>query len=433
MSIFERMESNVRGYCRSFPVVFETAEGAHLTDRDGNTWIDFLAGAGTLNYGHNNRQIKSSMIDYLEQDGVMHGLDLHTVAKQRFLETFERHILWPLELTYKMQFTGPTGTNAVEAAIKLARKVTGRTNIVSFTNGFHGVSLGPLAATGNSQFRDSAGIPLNNVSFMPYDGYFGDDVNTLDYFRAYLEDSSSGLDLPAAVILETVQGEGGVNVASKEWLRELEELCREHEILMIVDDIQVGCGRTGSFFSFESAGLVPDIVTLSKSLGAYGLPMSVVLMKSELDCWKPGEHSGTFRGNNLAFVAAAEAIELYWTDNTFSREVKAKGRLIQERLESIADKYSDVVPLDPRGRGMIWGLGCRECPALANAVSAAAFARGLIIETCGTEDNVLKLLPPLTIDEKTLEEGLVIIEESFEDVLGNKTFLNEHDLVEVGA
>ena len=433
MSIFQRMESNVRGYCRSFPVVFETARGAYLTDKDGNSWIDFLAGAGTMNYGHNNPRIKERVLEFIEEDGLMHGLDLHTCAKQRFLESFERHILWPLELTYKMQFTGPTGTNAVEAAIKLARKVTDRTNIVSFTNGFHGVSLGSVAATGNSHFRDAAGVPLNNTTFMPYDGYFGEDVDTLDYFRAYLEDGSSGLDLPAAVILETVQGEGGVNVASAEWLRGLEDLCHEHGILMIVDDIQVGCGRTGSFFSFETAGIVPDIVTLSKSLGAYGLPLSIVLMKSELDCWEPGEHNGTFRGNNLAFVAAAEAIDLYWADSDLSRDVKSKGRLIEERLNEIAEKYSDVVPLDARGRGMIRGLGCRECPDLADAVSHEAFGRGLIIETSGTDSNVLKLLPPLTIKRETLEEGLDIIEASFDAVLSDDAFLEKHDLVELNA
>lgn len=429
MSIFERLESNVRGYCRSFPVVFEKARGATLEDGRGKTWIDFLAGAGTLNYGHNNAAIKGKVIEYLERDGLLHGLDLHTAAKQRFLEVFEKHVLFPLELTYKVQFTGPTGTNAVEAALKLARKVTGRTGIVSFTNGFHGVSLGSVAATGNSHFRDAAGVPLGNTTFMPYDGYFGEDVDTLDYFRKYLEDSSSGLDLPAAVILETVQGEGGINVASFPWLRRLEEICGEFGILLIVDDIQVGCGRTGTFFSFEQAGIVPDIVTLSKSLGAYGLPMSVVLMKSELDVWKPGEHNGTFRGNNLAFVAAAEAIETYWKDRSFAREIQAKGRTIKAKLDSIADQF-DVVSLDVRGRGMIWGLACRECPALADAVSAAAFRRGLVIETSGTDSHVLKFLPPLTISNDELQEGLSIVERSFEEVLSDEQFLDDHGLLE---
>ncbi|WP_339909427.1 diaminobutyrate--2-oxoglutarate transaminase [Symmachiella dynata] len=418
MSIFDRLESNVRGYCRSFPTTFTTAQNATLTDENGQDFIDFLAGAGTLNYGHNNSDIKDPLIEYLQRDGVLHGLDMHTDAKAQFLEAFEEHILWPLELDYKIQFTGPTGTNAVEAAFKLARKVTGRTNIVSFTNGFHGVSLGSVAATGNSHFRDAAGTPLNNVTFMPFDGYLGEDVDTLDYFERLLRDSSSGLDLPAAVVVETVQGEGGVNVASVEWLQKLEELCHEFEILLIVDDIQVGCGRTGTFFSFEEAGIVPDIVTLSKSLSAYGLPMSLVLMKSELDEWKPGEHNGTFRGNNLAFVSAKAAIDLYWQDYSMTRSVKRKGALIEKRLQEIAEDINDV-ELEVRGRGMIWGLACRECPELMELVSAAAFKRGLIIETSGTDSHVLKCLPPLTIDDDQLISGLETIAESFAAVLND--------------
>ncbi|QDU47325.1 Diaminobutyrate--2-oxoglutarate transaminase [Symmachiella dynata] len=418
MSIFNRLESNVRGYCRSFPTTFTTAQNATLTDENGQDFIDFLAGAGTLNYGHNNSDIKDPLIEYLQRDGVLHGLDMHTDAKAQFLEAFEEHILWPLELDYKIQFTGPTGTNAVEAAFKLARKVTGRTNIVSFTNGFHGVSLGSVAATGNSHFRDAAGTPLNNVTFMPFDGYLGEDVDTLDYFERLLRDSSSGLDLPAAVVVETVQGEGGVNVASVEWLQKLEELCHEFEILLIVDDIQVGCGRTGTFFSFEEAGIVPDIVTLSKSLSAYGLPMSLVLMKSELDEWKPGEHNGTFRGNNLAFVSAKAAIDLYWQDYSMTRSVKRKGALIEKRLQEIAEDINDV-ELEVRGRGMIWGLACRECPELMELVSAAAFKRGLIIETSGTDSHVLKCLPPLTIDDDQLISGLETITESFAAVLND--------------
>jgi diaminobutyrate-2-oxoglutarate transaminase len=429
MSVYERLESNVRGYCRSFPATFTRATGATLYDRQGREYLDFLAGAGTLNYGHNNPQIKRRLIQYLEEDGVLHGLDLHTAAKGRFLEVLEQTLLWPLELDFKAQFTGPTGTNAVEAALKLARNITGRTNVVSFTNGFHGVSLGSVAATANSHFRDASGVPLDNVSFLPYDGYLGEDIDTLDYFEQLLKDSSSGLDLPAAVILETVQGEGGVNVAGFEWLQRLETLCQEFEILLIVDDIQVGCGRTGSFFSFEQAGIVPDIVTLSKSLSAYGLPMSLVLMKSELDRWKPGQHNGTFRGNNLAFVSATAALELFWKDRSFSRDINRKARATRERLQTIAQEVDDF-ELIPRGRGMIQGLACPECPALAGLVSAEAYRRGLIIETCGTDDNVLKFLPPLTIEDEQLKRGLDIVAESFHAVLNSQATRSKLVIVE---
>src|SRR5690606_9043646 len=254
----------------------------------------FFSGAGTLNYGHNNAILKDRMIEYLNDDGVVHGLDMATSAKKYFLQTIDRLILEPRKLRYTLQFTGPTGTNAVEAALKLARQVKGRQNVVSFTHGFHGVSGGSLAATANRKFRKAAGMALSNTTFMPYDGYFGPDVNTIDYLERMLADPSSGLDLPAAVIVETVQGEGGVNVASQRWLRELERVCRQYDMLLIIDDIQVGCGRTGAFFSFESAGISPDIVTLSKSLSGFGLPMSLVLFKPELDIWEPGAHSGTF-------------------------------------------------------------------------------------------------------------------------------------------
>ena len=427
IKIFDQLESEVRSYCRSFPVVFSKARGAVIEDERGREYLDFLAGAGTLNYGHNPPALKAKLIEYLQSDGLVHGLDLHSVAKRRFLEVFDRHILWPLESHYKVQFTGPTGTNAVEAALKLARNVTGRTNVVSFTNGFHGVSLGSVAATGNDHFRSAAGVPLGNVSFMPYDNYLGPDVESLDYMRKFLEDSSSGVDLPAAVIVETVQGEGGVNVASWDWLRGLEALCREYDILLIVDDIQIGCGRAGTFFSFEEAGISPDMVTLSKSLSGYGLPMSLLLMKQELDRWKPGEHNGTFRGHNLAFVTAAEAIRLFWTDTAFTRQVKEKGRLMKKRLEAIADRYPSL-ELEVRGRGMIWGVVSERCPELAGAVSQAAFRRKLIIETSGSTGQVLKLLPPLTIETSQLEQGLDAIEEGFDEVLSDDTFVKEHDL-----
>ena len=424
-SVFDRLESNVRGYCRSFPVTFATAQNAILTDADGNEYIDFLAGAGTLNYGHNNEHLKQPLLDYVESDGLLHGLDMHTEAKERFLETFERRVLWPLELDYKVQFTGPTGTNAVEAAFKLARNVTGRTNIVSFTNGFHGVSLGSVAATANSHFRNATGVPLDNVTFMPYAGYMGDEVDSLALFETMLADSSSGLDHPAAVVVETVQGEGGINAASYEWLQRLESLCQANGILLIVDDIQAGCGRTGTFFSFERAGIVPDIVTLSKSLSGYGLPMSVVLMKSELDEWKPGEHNGTFRGNNLAFVTATAALECYWKNRSFTREIDRKADVIHDRFKAIAERFTDDVTLEPKGRGLMRGLACREFPQLADAVVAEAFQRGLVIETSGTNSHVLKFLGPLTIEDDVLENGLDIVEDSYEAVIADKRYLDD--------
>jgi diaminobutyrate-2-oxoglutarate transaminase len=414
MNTFKRLESEVRGYCRSFPTVFTKAKGAILYDEAGKTYIDFLSGAGTLNYGHNNDLLKEPVIQYLAEDGVLHGLDMMTRAKEEFLQTFETHILKPRGLSYKMQFTGPTGTNAVEAAMKLARKVTGRTNIVSFTNGFHGVTAGSVAATGNSFYREATGMPLANTSFLPYDGYMGEEVDTLAYIRKVLEDGSSGVDKPAAFILETVQGEGGVNVASTEWLKGIEEICNEFGILLIVDDIQVGCGRTGTFFSFEEAGIEPDIILLSKSLSGYGLPFALVLMQPDLDKWKPGEHNGTFRGNNLAFVSATETIKTYWEDDLFSKEIGKKADILEDRVRAIADRHGEEA-VTCRGRGMIWGLECKD-PARASKVTQAAFRRGLVIETSGAEGQVVKCLPALTIAQPLLNEGLQILEDCFLEV-----------------
>jgi diaminobutyrate-2-oxoglutarate transaminase len=413
MRTFERLESEVRGYIRSFPTIFTKAQNAVLTDEGGQQYIDFLAGAGSLNYGHNNPVLKQAIIDYLANDGIVHGLDMATTAKKHFMRTFEERILKPRQMQYKMQFTGPTGTNAVEAAIKLARNVTKRQNVISFTNGFHGVSLGALSLTGNRKFRDAAGVALNDVHHAPYSGYFGQDVDTIAMLDKLIADPSSGVDHPAAIIVECVQGEGGLNVAGLNWLKKLEQLCRRHEILMIVDDIQAGCGRTGTFFSFEPAGIRPDMVTLSKSLSGFGLPMSVVLIKPEHDVWKPGQHSGTFRGNNMAFVTAATALDHYWTDSKFQASIEKKAQTVTMYLDKLVKNYP-AGQMTRRGRGLMQGLAFQD-PALADRVTELAFQNGLIIETSGGSDEVIKLLMPLTIEPEKLLAGLDILEQAVAD------------------
>lgn len=408
--IFKRQESKVQSYARSFPCVFERAENATLYDQDGHAYLDFLAGAGSLNYGHNHPVLRDALLRYISSDGITHGLDFHTRAKGDFLEAMRLHIFEPRGLDYVVQFTGPTGANAVEAALKIARKVKQRTNIVSFTNGFHGVTLGSLAATGNEHHRGGAGLSLAGVTAMPYDGYMGDDVDTIDYFEKVLGDASSGLDHPAAVVLETVQGEGGLNVASIEWLQRLQRLCHRNDMLLIIDDIQAGCGRTGTFFSFEAANIKPDIVTLSKSLSGFGLPFAVTLIKRDLDIWEPGEHNGTFRGNNHAFVTAAAAIETFWGDDEFARSVQDKAAFLTQRLHAIAEKH-DKDLFRVKGRGLMQGMDCGS-GKLASAVSRAAFARGMIIETSGPDGEVVKCLCPLTISHEDLARGLNILDES---------------------
>lgn len=413
MRIFEEMESEVRGYVRAFPAVFDQAKGAFLYDEQGNEFIDFFAGAGTLNYGHNNPLISEALIEYLQHDGIVHGLDKATVAKKAFLQKLRDTILAPRNLEYKVQFTGPTGTNAVETALKLARMVKRRSNIIAFTNGYHGLTMGSLAVTGNDFYRDESYGARNNADSVPFDGYFGPDVNTIDYLRKFLEDGSSGIDLPAAIIVETVQGEGGINVASIKWLQELQELCHEYDILLIIDDIQVGNGRTGTFFSFERAGIKPDMVCMSKSIGG-GLPMAILLMRPELDQWQPGEHTGTFRGNNLAFVAATQALS-YWDNEDFAEAVKYKGKIMEEELTKIVEKYPQL-DIDLRGLGMVWGLDIPRA-GFAGDVSKEAFDNKLIIELAGADDSVVKFLPALTIEEDTLREGLALIDKAIGDVL----------------
>jgi diaminobutyrate-2-oxoglutarate transaminase len=408
---FDQFESNVKYYCRHFPVVFARAKGAWMTDTVGNRYLDLLSGAGALNYGHNNPGIIGRVIEYLSQgDGIVHSLDMHTLAKAEFITTFQKKILAPRNLQYKLQFPGPTGANAVEAALKLARKVTGRTNLVSFTNGFHGMSLGALAMTANPVKRAVAGLALPSTTFMPYDGFFGPDIDTLDFIEPMLRVPSSGVSQPAALLIELVQGEGGLNAASTAWLNRLAVLARDIGALLIVDDIQAGNGRTGTFFSFEPHGIRPDIVILSKSLSGFGTPFSLVLLQPHLDVWSPGEHNGTFRGNNLAFVGATAAIDIYWSDLQFQATVQRKSELARARLEQIAGTLPHGAA-HVKGRGMLIGLEFAD-RHIASSLARRLFDRGVIIETSGADNQVLKLLPPLTIEIAELEDALDMLERS---------------------
>lgn len=415
MKTFETLESEVRSYCRSWPTVFSRAKGSELFNEQGRRYIDLFAGAGALNYGHNHPVLKEALIEYLSGDNITHGLDMATTAKRRFLLAFKEIVLDPRGMNYKMQFPGPTGTNSVEAAIKLARKVTGRHSLASFTNAFHGMTLGSLALTGNGAKRAGAGVPLGYGVKLPFAGYMEGSTDSLNYFESLLSDSSSGMDKLAAVILETIQAEGGVNVASDDWLRRLRDITRRHDVLLIIDDVQVGCGRTGNFFSFERAGIEPDIVCLSKSLSGYGCPMALVLVKPEYDCWDPGEHNGTFRGFNPAFVTATRALEHFWEDKRLTPTVLERGAQIEARLDKMAAHYNGRT----RGLGMI--LGLELDPGLATAVAGEAFKRGVVIETSGAQNEVLKVLPALTISPELLTEGLDVVEACLDDLYTTST------------
>ena len=406
------LESEVRSYSRLFGAVFSRAVGASVFDQEGRRYFDFLSGAGVHSYGHNHPHIKQAMLDYLAADGILSSLDLRTTARAEFLRAFQEVVLAPRGLDHRVQFCGPTGADAVEAALKLARKVTGRGSVLAFTNAYHGVTLGTLAATAGAQERAAAGLPLTGVHRLPFEGFGRQEMDTLG-FLADMLGPGGGLDPPAALILETVQAEGGLNVASPAWLRGLAALAREHGILLIVDDIQAGCGRTGRFFSFERAGITPDLVCLSKAIGG-GLPMALLLIRPELDAWKPGEHVGTFRGNNLAFVAATAALD-FWRSPRFEQEIERRSGRLRAGLTRILERHPRHCA-GLRGIGMIQGLAFRP-PGLAKQVSKAAFARGLMAECAGAEAQVLKLLPPLVIEEQELDAALALLAEAVEEVV----------------
>lgn len=402
--IFEELESEVRKYCRCWPTVFATAQGCHIYDERGRAYLDFFSGAGTLNYGHNHPHLKEALLRYLQSDAIVHSLDMYTPVKRQLLEVFQQEILSPRGLPYKVQFSGPAGSMAVEAAFKLARKYTGRQTIVSFTNGFHGMTLAALAVTGRADSRSARS--LGDAVVLPYDGQHGTETPGLALFERLLEEHPGGRAAPAAVIVETVQGEGGMHTATTEWLRRLAVLCRSHGVLLIVDDVQMGCGRTGPFFSFELSGIYPDIVCLSKSLSGYGLPLAVTLLRPELDVWAPGEHSGTFRGPNPAFATAIAALD-FWRGAGLQEQTLSQGNVMEQTLRHVAAECDGAIT-EIRGRGMARGIAFGE-PGLARAICAQAFDRGLVIETSGRQDDVVKLMPPLTIGDEDLAQGLDIL------------------------
>ncbi|MDZ8079252.1 MAG: diaminobutyrate--2-oxoglutarate transaminase [Nostoc sp. DcaGUA01] len=418
MNIFEKRESNVRSYCHNFPDIFHRAKGSIIYSESGKEYIDFFAGAGALNYGHNHDYIKQRVISYLDADGIAHGLDMYTSAKEKFLAKFDEVVLSSKKLDYRIQFCGPTGTNAVEAALKLARKVKKRSGIFSFMGAYHGMTLGSLSISGNIGIRAGAIGTSSNVTFMPYPYGFMESFDTIEYIESVLNDVNSGIEKPAAIIFETVQAEGGVIVAPIDWMQRLRKLCDENDILLICDDIQVGCGRTGSFFSFERADIVPDMVVLSKSISGYGFPMSLLLIKPEFDIWEPGEHNGTFRGNQLAFIGATAALE-YRESYDFEQDVKAKELFLKNFLTREIGSISEKIAI--RGIGMIWGIDVKNFGerTLSQRITSRCFELGLIIEKAGRNDSVIKILPPLIIDISTLEKGCSIIKAAFDDCISN--------------
>lgn len=412
---FEKYESNIRSYCRKWPVEFVSAKGSIYKDTEGNEYIDFFDGAGALNYGHNPDYIKEKLIKYLESDGIVHALDMYTVPKENFINYFEEKILKPRKLDYKIAFPGPTGTNSIELALKLARKVKQRPYIWAFTGAFHGMTLGALALTTESAARKAAGVPLNYTVHIPAPYSMGGNFDSIAYMEQLLSDDHSGYEKPAAIIIETVQQEGGIHVFSKEFLKDLRALCDKYDILLICDEVQIGCSRSGTFFSFERADIVPDIVCMSKSIGGYGIPFALTLFKKELDVFKPGEHNGTFRGCQLSMVAGLAALEMT-VEQDIPAQVRRKEKIVKEYLDK------EIKPLlkgkmEIRGIGLSWGIEFND-GKLARAVLDKCFEKKLIIELAGSYDSVLKIMPSLVIEDELLLKGLNIVKESIQEVIG---------------
>ena len=379
--LFSEYEANVRSYSRSFPEIFTKAKGAKMYDENGKEYIDFFAGAGALNYGHNNDYIKEKVIDYIQSDGIMHSLDMMTAPKAEFIEFFEKKVLEPR-----------------------GRKVKKREMIWAYMGCFHGMTLGSISLTSDAASRAGAGVGLDNVYHIPAP-YMFPELDTIKFMQTLLDDDHSGVEKPAAIFIETVQADGGVNVFSVEYLKALREFCDKNDILMVVDDVQVGCARTGTFFSFERAGIKPDMFSLSKSIGGYPFPMGLAMFKPEYDLWKPGEHSGTFRGIQLSMVAAKAGLE-FMLDNNIEAETRRKGEIVREYLEKNIDGDPNVIAT--RGIGLLWGVEVKD-DATAGAITARAFKKGLVIERAGRDNAVIKIMPPLIISDEDLIAGLDIL------------------------
>jgi diaminobutyrate-2-oxoglutarate transaminase len=414
----DRRESNARVYPRRIPIAVDEASGSFVRDLDGNVFIDFLTGAGVLSLGHGHPELIRAVTGQL--DRFAHGLDLPTPAKDAFTDAQLSMLPPPMQDRTRVHFCGPTGANAVDAAIKLCKTATGRAEVVSFQGGFHGTTHLGMAVTGVVANKRSVGNGVPGVHFFPYSdcthcpmGLTRDtcSTNCIGFLEQSLSDPNAGVPLPAAVILELVQGEGGVVPADREFVRRLRELTMELNIPLIADEVQTGCGRTGTWFAFEQYGIEPDVIVASKALSGIGQPIAIILYDERLDTWAPGAHTGTFRGNQLAFAAGVETVRIMRRDDVLGN-VRERGAQVQERLDVLRDH---PCVRDVRGRGLMWGieLAAPNCglPAgeLAAQVQTEALAAGLIVELGGRDDCVVRLLPPLNVSAEVIDTACSIL------------------------
>ena len=422
-----KMESNVRSYPRKLPLAIAKAKGSWVTDVEGNEYLDFLAGAGTLALGHNHPQIISAIKEVLDSGLPLHTLDLTTPMKDAF--SAELLSFFPKD-EYVLQFTGPSGADANEAAIKLAKTYTGRGNVIAFSGGFHGMTHGALSLTGNLNAKNNVQNLMAGVQFLPYPheyrcplgigGEQGAEALTY-YFENFIEDVESGVVKPAAVILEAIQGEGGVVPAPIEFLQKIREVTQKHGILMIVDEVQAGFCRSGKMFAFEHAGILPDIVVMSKAIGG-SLPLAVLAIKKQFDAWQPAGHTGTFRGSQLSMAAGFTALKIMREEN-LAQNAKERGEYLMAALQELAKKYPCIGHV--RGKGLMMGIeivderqsanqigSYPEDGELAAAIQKACFNNKLLLERGGRGGNVVRVLCAINISQKDCEEMVSRFEKS---------------------
>ena len=422
-----KMESNVRSYPRKLPLAIAKAKGSWVTDVEGNEYLDFLAGAGTLALGHNHPQIISAMKEVLDSGLPLHTLDLTTPMKDAF--SAELLSFFPKD-EYVLQFTGPSGADANEAAIKLAKTYTGRGNVIAFSGGFHGMTHGALSLTGNLNAKNNVQNLMAGVQFLPYPheyrcplgigGEQGAKALTY-YFENFIEDVESGVVKPAAVILEAIQGEGGVVPAPIEFLQKIREVTQKHGILMIVDEVQAGFCRSGKMFAFEHAGILPDIVVMSKAIGG-SLPLAVLAIKKQFDAWQPAGHTGTFRGSQLSMAAGFTALKIMREEN-LAQNAKERGEYLMAALQELSKKYPCIGHV--RGKGLMMGIeivderqsanqigSYPEDGELAAAIQKACFNNKLLLERGGRGGNVVRVLCAVNISQKDCEEMVSRFEKS---------------------
>ncbi|ELA08141.1 diaminobutyrate--2-oxoglutarate aminotransferase [Moraxella macacae 0408225] len=417
----DKMESNVRSYPRKLPLAIAKAYGCWVTDVEGNEYLDCLAGAGTLALGHNHPATINAIKDVLDSGLPLHTLDITTSVKDAFTEK----LLSFFPENFVLQFCGPTGADGTEAAIKLAKTYTGRSNVIAFSGGYHGMTHGALAMTGNLSAKEKVANLMPGVQFMPYPheyrcplgigGEAGVDALTY-YFENFIEDVESGVVKPAAVILEAIQGEGGVVPAPKKWLQKIREVTARHDIVLILDEVQAGFARSGKMFAFEHAEIIPDVVVMSKAVGG-GLPLCVLAINKKFDAWSPAGHTGTFRGNQLAMAAGYNVLEEIINHNLIENS-RIQGEFLRTELNKISEEFGCIGHV--RGRGLMTGIEIvderknADCmgsyPAdakLATAIQQACFKHKLLLERGGRGGTVVRLLCPITI---THDECVQVIE-----------------------